>query len=106
MQEKHLPAGLGQRVLGSQTALLPAPCLSFPLAFPTRGLLISAAQTGMLPGTLCCQPGHTHGSAGLLTEGQSPQLVLLFTGPEYIIFPQMILSPKYSCRKQRGQSSS
>lgn len=51
MGEKHLPAGLGHRVLGSRMAVFPTPCPSFPLPFPTKGSHFLLHGPGMLPST-------------------------------------------------------
>lgn len=85
--EKHLPAGLGYRVLGSRMAVFPTPCLSFPLPFPTKGSHFLPHGPGMLPGT-CMLPTWTHiWFCRAVHGGPKPTLTPLFKCPEYAAFP-------------------
>lgn len=87
---------------GRPSSLLHAPHFHFP--FQQGGSHFLLHELGCLQTHVCCRPRHAYASAGLCTEGQSPQPMLLFKCPEYTTFPPADPFPQVfmqACSKQR-----
>lgn len=102
MGKKHLPAGLGHRVLGSQDGSLPQSLTLIPTSLSNkRAPTFCCMDQGCFQAHADCPPRHTYGSAGLSMEDQSPHSHPFLNAQIMLLSPQMMLFPSI-CEGSKG----